>query len=246
MDNPTCLYCDAVLQDKRFRVCGSHREHHREVKRRAKRIQYNKMRGVDYEGRCCIDCGANISHRTARAKRCEECVKAEHRREARESKAKKRGPKGERKCLYCGETIGIEFRRDKKFCSRKCIDDYRSKFIDRTDYLRSTQKRRTAYTRQWRKLNPASTRNSKYKRRLREASGVISERDWERTLNRFNRACAYCGCKGEITLDHVVPLSRGGTNTVGNILPACRSCNSSKHAHFISEWKFIRRCRAVA
>lgn len=246
MGNPTCLYCDGVLKDRRYRVCDAHKDHHRKVKARKQRVEYNRKRGVDYDGRICIDCGASIADRTARAKRCLECVKAEHRREARETKAKRYGPKVERRCLYCGTEIGVEYRRDKKFCSRKCIDHYRSKYVDRTEYNKRTRSRRAEYTRQWRKLNPASTRSSKYKRRVRELQGVLSERDWSRTLNRFDHRCAYCGRKGRMTVDHVVPLSRGGRNAVGNVLPACRQCNSSKHARFLSEWRLDRHRRSAA
>lgn len=246
MGNPTCLYCDAVLKDKRYRICADHREHHKELKRIEARVRYNSKRGIDYENRVCIDCGESIADRTARAKRCLECVKKEHRREVREAKQKRYGLKNERECLYCGAVIGVERRRDKKFCSRKCIDDYRTKFVDRSEYHRKTQERRSAYTRKWRKLNPASARTSAFKRRYREAAGVISESDLQKMLNRFDGRCAYCGEKGEMTMDHVVPLSRGGSNSIGNILPACKRCNSSKSARFISEWRFIRRCRSAA
>lgn len=43
--------------------------------------------------------------------------------------------------------------------------------------------------------------------------------------------CHYCGKKfraDELTLDHVVPVARGGTSTKGNVVPACRACNQSK------------------
>lgn len=43
--------------------------------------------------------------------------------------------------------------------------------------------------------------------------------------------CFYCGlARGEITVDHFVPLSRGGSNWITNIVPACRPCNSRKGA----------------
>ena len=50
------------------------------------------------------------------------------------------------------------------------------------------------------------------------------------------QACAYCGATGDMSLDHVVPLSRGGTHEIDNLLPACRSCNSSKGAKLLEEW----------
>ncbi|KAB8031797.1 HNH endonuclease [Fluviispira multicolorata] len=43
--------------------------------------------------------------------------------------------------------------------------------------------------------------------------------------------CAYCGKKfpiKELTLDHIVPLARGGTTAPGNVVPACRECNKNK------------------
>jgi 5-methylcytosine-specific restriction protein A len=43
--------------------------------------------------------------------------------------------------------------------------------------------------------------------------------------------CYYCCQKfphGELTLDHIVPLARGGTTTPGNCVPACRDCNKEK------------------
>lgn len=43
--------------------------------------------------------------------------------------------------------------------------------------------------------------------------------------------CHYCGQKfsvQDLTMDHVVPLARGGTTTPGNTVPACQSCNKAK------------------
>lgn len=45
--------------------------------------------------------------------------------------------------------------------------------------------------------------------------------------------CHYCGKKtnpDELTLDHVIPVSRGGKSTRGNCVPCCKACNSSKKA----------------
>ncbi len=43
--------------------------------------------------------------------------------------------------------------------------------------------------------------------------------------------CHYCGKRvgaDSLTLDHVVPVSRGGTSTKGNVVPACEACNKTK------------------
>ncbi|MEU6633832.1 HNH endonuclease [Streptomyces parvus] len=48
--------------------------------------------------------------------------------------------------------------------------------------------------------------------------------------------CAYCGESAE-HLDHVMPLSRGGTDTEDNMVPACAKCNLSKGAKTLEEWR---------
>jgi 5-methylcytosine-specific restriction endonuclease McrA len=49
--------------------------------------------------------------------------------------------------------------------------------------------------------------------------------------------CFYCGSKKLIEIDHVMPLSRGGQHSIGNLLPACRDCNRAKHHKTIMEWR---------
>lgn len=51
--------------------------------------------------------------------------------------------------------------------------------------------------------------------------------------------CHYCGCKvgpQGLTMDHVVPLSRGGRSTKGNLVPACKQCNTRKKTSLPVEW----------
>ncbi len=50
-------------------------------------------------------------------------------------------------------------------------------------------------------------------------------------------ACFYCGAEKCGGVDHVVPLSRGGAHELANLVGACASCNSSKGAKLLSEWK---------
>ena len=53
---------------------------------------------------------------------------------------------------------------------------------------------------------------------------------------RQQKSCAYCDRPAD-TVDHVVPLVRGGTNYEGNLVPACRRCNSSKSGRMVIEWR---------
>lgn len=58
-----------------------------------------------------------------------------------------------------------------------------------------------------------------------------TDRDIRRLLNRYNRCCAWCGVPlEEWHLDHVIPLSRGGVHSIGNLVPSCPPCNQRKQA----------------
>ena len=59
---------------------------------------------------------------------------------------------------------------------------------------------------------------------------------------RQSRRCAYCPAMAD-TIDHVVPLVRGGTSFEGNLVPACRRCNSGKSARLIVEWRTGLTCK---
>lgn len=57
--------------------------------------------------------------------------------------------------------------------------------------------------------------------------------------------CVYCGAEAR-TVDHIVPLARGGYEVEYNLVPCCGSCNSSKGAKLLSEWDQRRVAHAAA
>ena len=60
---------------------------------------------------------------------------------------------------------------------------------------------------------------------------------WKR--KRSSGICHYCGRKfkpSELTLDHIVPLARGGRSSKGNAVPACKDCNNKKKYLLPMEW----------
>jgi 5-methylcytosine-specific restriction endonuclease McrA len=61
---------------------------------------------------------------------------------------------------------------------------------------------------------------------------------WKR--KRSTGVCYYCGKKfkpAELTMDHLVPVARGGRSTPGNLVPACKECNNKKKYLLPMEWE---------
>ncbi|MFW6081993.1 MAG: HNH endonuclease [Desulfosalsimonas sp.] len=60
---------------------------------------------------------------------------------------------------------------------------------------------------------------------------------WKRKCARG--ICHYCGRQvpaRELTMDHIVPVSRGGKTTRGNVVPCCKECNTRKKGRLPMEW----------
>lgn len=70
----------------------------------------------------------------------------------------------------------------------------------------------------------------------RRTLGTLTVQQWHDICELFSNSCAYCGSEYNLTMDHVVPVASGGLTEYNNIIPACKSCNSSKNAKDIIEW----------
>lgn len=59
-----------------------------------------------------------------------------------------------------------------------------------------------------------------------------------KVFDRDNYTCAYCGARGgKLECDHILPVSRGGTDDLRNLNAACLSCNRSKRNKTLQEWQ---------
>ncbi len=111
-----------------------------------------------------------------------------------------------------------------------------------TQRFRENKEELVAYNRKWYHDNLERARelvrNSSSRRRAREAKVIndLTMEEWIEVSNRFNNQCAYCENNTDITLDHVIPIFKGGGHTKSNVVPACKSCNSSKQARDVEEW----------
>jgi hypothetical protein len=91
--------------------------------------------------------------------------------------------------------------------------------------------------RNWNYRNKDSVRQNVLRRRaLLKANGVFEVR--KKFLRRlYDSSCVVCNSIVDIQADHIVPLSRGGTHSEGNLQPLCQKCNYTKHHRTMMEWK---------
>ena len=80
--------------------------------------------------------------------------------------------------------------------------------------------------------------NQRRRARLKQSQGSYTRQEWEALVAQY-KSCLMClrpwgeipllaSGAAVITVDHVVPISKGGSNTIDNVQPLCYSCNSKK------------------
>jgi 5-methylcytosine-specific restriction endonuclease McrA len=101
----------------------------------------------------------------------------------------------------------------------------------------------TTYRRKFPEIKSFHNRQTNYKRRLNIAEDKITSQEWLELCQLLEYHCAYCDEVipfNKLTMDHIIPLSRGGKHCITNILPACNSCNCSKGSKTLEEFLQLR------
>ncbi|WP_301130115.1 HNH endonuclease [Streptomyces cacaoi] len=106
------------------------------------------------------------------------------------------------------------------------------------------------YARQWHAANPEKARAQAQRKRARKAAACVEDFTPAELFAAWEDAAIYdcylCGLPfnedDEVHLEHVVPISGGGTHEVANLLPAHARCNSMKHAADpLEAWQRVQR-----
>ena len=92
--------------------------------------------------------------------------------------------------------------------------------------------------RRWKAANPGKCLEYTKKRNARLANGSYTAEEWAKKLSEYAGTCHWCKqpISDGVVTDHLIPVSRGGRNTIDNIVPSCHSCNQSKHAALPDEF----------
>lgn len=141
-------------------------------------------------------------------------------------------------CDYCGELSSERKshydRKLRHYCNRRCYSFDRMENWGKEDQptWRGGVTPSESH-RRWKKKNPEKMAHLKARRYARErgAKGSHTLEEWESLCDKYDNKCAACGSGEKLTKDHVIPLSKGGSDYIQNIQPLCRSCNSKKWNH---------------
>lgn len=88
-----------------------------------------------------------------------------------------------------------------------------------------------------------SVKHSQQRRaRINELENDFDEKMWEECKQHFGFKCAYCGEYENLEQEHFIPLKQDGGYIKSNIIPACKSCNSSKNDNNFFEWYPRQNC----
>lgn len=106
------------------------------------------------------------------------------------------------------------------------------------------RRRHPGALRDWHSRNPQKNGYYLNARRVRQKGngGSHTLQQWLALVSAHGGACFYCArVPTRLTRDHAMPLTRGGTDDIDNIVPACQSCNSSKGTKTSKEFMSSRR-----
>lgn len=150
-------------------------------------------------------------------------------------------------CLPCRRLGRAEYRkRNPEAVAASQARNYR---LNRAIRIANANKRVYANMEKHKEYNAKSKRknhlsiaaNTRRRNARRKANGVfvISKKE---LLKLSQQPCFYCGSTERLTVDHVIAIARGGRDSIGNLVSACKSCNSQKRDLTIMEWR-IKKSR---
>jgi 5-methylcytosine-specific restriction endonuclease McrA len=109
-----------------------------------------------------------------------------------------------------------EYSKQKRTTHRDELNAYHRRYTSTPEYKQRDLPRQKA---------KSHTRRA----RLAGVGGTFSKQEWQQLLDETGHRCLSCKrTDRKLTIDHIIPISKGGINTIANIQPLCMPCNASK------------------
>lgn len=125
-----------------------------------------------------------------------------------------------------------KYKQDRKERYWKNREDNIKKVVE---WGRQNKDKRKIAKDKWRAKNKTLTNHltKGYHYRRKGAKGKHTLKEWIELCRNVNGKCVACHVEAKLTKDHIIPLSKGGTDYIDNIQPLCVSCNSKKGNKYI-------------
>jgi len=127
-------------------------------------------------------------------------------------------------------------RKKRHFCSMSCYSGFRKTKLPLEEQhaykgVRKKGESKQIYHKRYCKNHPDIIAHLKARRYAKEknAEGSHTLQEWNDLKDSCGNMCVFCGSDEKLTKDHIIPLSKGGSDYIENIQPLCKSCNSKKH-----------------
>lgn len=198
--------------------------------------------------------GKNSSKKDGLTTYCKECIKSYYivwdneNPESRKKAQKKYRENNKEKTFQATKKWRKENRekvnlikRVWRFLNRERINEQKRELYKKNkDFILARQREKAWYkteraretSKKWREENKERIRVSNRNRKsaLKNVAGSLSLEEWQEIKDMYGNKCLCCGRSDvKLTIDHVVPIKLGGSNTADNIQPLCGSCNSRKN-----------------
>lgn len=167
--------------------------------------------------RSCGQCGAPVRRPPSKANQTKVSFCSRDCRYLHQAGAKNpnwRGGLKDRRCKNCGEPFKSYCKPDRnnrvEYCSPVCAGASRRLHGSEAEKRRASGRARYRYEKAARKR------------------GTHTAEEWAACKRKHNFRCVLCGKRKSLTKDHIRPVSRGGSDAIKNIQPACRPCNIKK------------------
>lgn len=175
-------------------------------------------------------------------KKCSKCGEVKYFSEFYKRSGVKDGRASECKSCHLAMTKQWDFEHPEK---RQEINHKSNISIaHKTRDIERSKKRREYFSKYEKTENGKKIRQNQMElRRARknQVESTLTSKEWRDVVFSYGNRCVYCNKELlNPTQDHIIPISKGGTHTADNVVPACKSCNSSKQDKGLISWLFGR------